>query len=214
MSKSERTYIFLCTIFSIISVIGNLTYRKFVSIDLAFHTFELSVAAIIYPLTFFITDLITEFYGKERANFCVILAISMNLISITIIGFMNKMNATSWSIIDNDIFHKLFGFYGIAFVGSIIACYISQAIDIILYLYLKKITGGKKLWLRNAGSTSISLFFDTFIAVSFISFFGGIPQNQMWNVILNSYSWKVIFTFSCIPIFYLCVYLIKKIIKN
>ncbi|WP_410526340.1 VUT family protein [Rickettsia massiliae] len=62
-----------------------------------------------YPLTFLLTDLIAEFYGKERANFCVKLAIIFNIIVILIISLMDKLEATNWSNVDNITFHKVFG---------------------------------------------------------------------------------------------------------
>ena len=59
------------------------------------------------------------------------------------------------------MFHDVFGYYGVAVIGSIIACYTSQVIDVGLYLYISKLTNGQHLWLRNIVSTGISLFIDT-----------------------------------------------------
>ncbi|MCZ6902528.1 MAG: VUT family protein, partial [Rickettsia endosymbiont of Ixodes persulcatus] len=54
--------------------------KKLVSLNIFnFYILELSVGAIFYPLTFLLTDLIAEFYGKERANFCIKLAIIFNI---------------------------------------------------------------------------------------------------------------------------------------
>ena len=52
-----------------------MVYQKFVSLQFPFYKFELSVGAILYPLTFLVTDLIVESYGKEKAQFCVKLAV-------------------------------------------------------------------------------------------------------------------------------------------
>src|SRR3990167_8887005 len=121
MVRMEKIYTSLCILFSVLIVMGNLTYQKFVALPiLPFHTFELSVGAIIYPLTFLITDLIAEFYGKERARFCVQFAISMNVLVAILIGGMDILQATEWSKIDNHTFHKDFGLYGVAFIGFII----------------------------------------------------------------------------------------------
>ena len=62
----------LCVLFAVLIVVCNLIYQKFVFLPiLPFYSFELSVGAIIYLLTFLLTDLIAEFYGKNKANFCV-----------------------------------------------------------------------------------------------------------------------------------------------
>lgn len=210
MTKDESIFTTLCVLFSVLIVMGNLIYQKFVSLPLLpFHTFELSVGAILYPMTFLLTDLITEFYGKEKANFCVKLGISMNIIVACIIAGMDQLEATGWSKIDNFTFHKVFGLYSVAFIGSILACYTAQSVDIILYLWIRKITKGKWLWARNNGSTAISLFVDTFIVITFMTTFHVLPADRMWSLIINSYFFKLFFSICSTPLFYLCVKIIR-----
>lgn len=207
---NENLYTGLCIFFVTLIIIGNLTYQKFVSLEIPMiHKFELSVGAILYPFTFFITDLITEFYGKEKANFCIKFSIFMNIIIFMIISLMDYLPAVSWSKIDDNIFHQVFGFYFIAFMGSLLACYISQSIDILLYLLIKKITKGKYLWLRNNLSTSIALLIDTMIVVTFLTIFNVLSYDNMWKLIWNSYSWKLFITILSTPLFYLSFYIIN-----
>ncbi|MFP3017331.1 MAG: queuosine precursor transporter [Candidatus Tisiphia sp.] len=123
------------------------------------------------------------------------------------------LNATEWSKIDNITFHKVFGLYSIAFIGSIIACYTAQLIDITIYLWIRKVTHGRWLWLRNNGSTAISLFIDTCIVISFMSIFGVLPIDRMWSLIVNSYSFKLFFTICSTPLFYIGVSIIKYVTK-
>lgn len=212
MTKSDQIYTALCILFSVLLITGNLTYQKFVHLNFLYiHTFEISAAVIFYPLTFLITDIITEFYGKEKANFCVKMGITMNiLIAISVMG-LDSMKATEWSRVNNDTFHLVFGLYSVAFIGSMVACYISQRVDIMLYLWIKKRTSNKMLWLRNNGSTAISLLIDTSIAVGLITMAGAIPLEKMIPLIINSYSFKLLFTICSTPIFCISVWLIKKI---
>ncbi len=214
MTNIEKIYIGLCILFSVLIVVGNLTYQKFVFLSIVpFHTFELSVGAILYPLTFLITDLITEFYGKEKANFCVRFAILTNILVAIIIAGMDALPTVSWSKIDYITFHKVFGLYYIAFISSLVACYISQTIDISLYLWLRKITKGKYLWIRNNGSTAVSLIIDTCTVIIFMTIFGALPKEQMLLLILNSYAWKLCFTVFSTPLFYLCFSVIKFLMQ-
>lgn len=212
MITSDNVYTFLCVLFSVIIVTGNLIYQKFVFLPiLPFHTFELSVGAILYPLTFLLTDLIAEFYGKEKANFCVKLAIFMNVLVACMIMGMDQLHSTEWSKIDNNTFHKVFGFYSVAFIGSMIACYTAQIIDITIFLWIRQITKGRWLWLRNNGSTAISLFADTAIVIIFMTIFGILPVDRMWILILNSYLFKLFFSVCSTPLFYLGVGLMNWI---
>lgn len=211
MKTADKVYVIFCTLFSALVILVNLTYRKYVNLHVPFHSFELSVGAIIYPLTFVVTDLVAEFYGEKKASFCVSTAIAMNIMIAIIVAIMDRLSATHWSYVDDAMFHTVFGFFGLSVVGSMISCYIAQKIDIFLYLWIRKATKGKYLWLRNNGSTSISLFFDTLMVNTFMVIFNIFPAEQIWNLIGNSYTWKLLFTICWTPIFCLAVKLLRPI---
>lgn len=214
MTNAEKIYTGLCTTFALLIMLGNLVYQKFVSINVfGVHTFQLSVGAILYPLTLLITDLITEFYGRDKARFCIRFAMLMNVCVIIIISFMDYLPATPWSKIDNQTFHKVFGYYGVAFFGSMMACYIAQVVDVRLYLFIRYLTKGKYIWVRSNLSTCISLFIDTTVVISFMTLFGIFEVTQMWSLIFNSYSWKLFFTICSTPLFYLCYLVIRHFIS-
>lgn len=215
MTTADKIYASICVLFSVLIVTGNIVYQKYVSLPiLPFHTFELSAGAILYPLTFLLTDLISEFYGKEKANFCVKLSLAMNvLIALAILG-MDRLEATSWSKVNDIMFHNVLGFYGIAFIGSIVACYAAQLVDIIIYLKIRKVTNGRWLWLRNTASTAISLLVDTTIVICFLTYFKILPVDRMLMLITNSYFYKLFFIIWSIPLFYASVSAIKRVMKK
>lgn len=211
MNNSEKIYTSLCILFISLIILGNLIYQKFIHLQLPFHQFQLSAGAMLYPLTFLITALITEFYGKEKAQFCITLSIFINILIVIMITFMDYLPATEWSKIDDATFHRMFGYYGVAFIGSIVACYISQAVDVRLYLMLRTLTQGKYLWLRSNGSTCISLFIDTFIIIGAMTAFGIFSSDHLWELIADSYSWKLFFSICCTPLFYIGFASIKNL---
>lgn len=212
MYKKDSIYVVLCVIFSVFIVLGNLIFQKFVVLNISsLFSFELSVGTILFPITFLLTDLIAEFYGKEKATFCVRLAILMNVMVALIILGMDALDATSWSKVNNVIFHNVFGVYSIAFIGSMIACYISQAIDIKIFLWIRKVTKGEWLWARNMGSTTVSLFIDTLIVNCFLTVFQIIPNEKTFLLVMNSYMFKFFFSVFSIPLFYLAVRMIKSL---
>jgi queuosine precursor transporter len=209
----EKLYVILSVLFSGMLITCTLTYKKIVFLPVFhFHTFTLSVAVLITPLMFILTDLIAEFFGKQRASFCVQIAVGTNIIIAIIISCMDSLQATSWSSVDVITFHRVFGSYGLAFIACLIACYSAQAVDINLYLWIKKLTKGKWLWLRTNGSTAISLFIDTFIAINLLAMLGVYPKEHVWAVIISAYSYKLFVTVCNIPFFYIVVWAIKKFI--
>ena len=211
MNIKDRIYVFLCASFVAVIITGNLTYQKFVYLPLAsFYSFELSVGAIFYPLTFLITDLITEFYGKLKARFCVVLAISISIFIMLMLAFMDSLKATPWSKIDDNTFKLVFGGFSKAFFCSLTANFIAQSVDINIYLAIKRATGERYLWLRNTISTSISLLLDTSIVICLLAAFDILPFAQIPSLIFNSYIFKLFFTIGAVPFFYLAFFAIRK----
>ena len=211
MNIRDKIYIYLCTGFVALIITGNLIYQKFVYLPVYnFHIFELSAGAIFCPLTFLITDLIAEFYGKEHARFCIRLSVTVSILITAMIGIVSSLQATPWSKIDNATFNHIFGGFGIAFISSIIANFIAQFIDINIYLALRKLTNHKHLWIRNNLSTAFSLLVDTIIVISLLTLFGILPLSQLPILVINSYLFKFIFTICSTPLFYLAFYYIRN----
>ena len=108
----------------------------------------------------------------------------------------------------------MFGLYGVAFVASITACYIAQIADIKIYLWLRKLTQGRWLWLRNNGSTAVSLFLDTCIVVGVMTMFDVLPRERVFQLIIHSYLFKFFFTICSTPLFYIGFLIIRLLIKT
>ena len=133
----------------------------------------------------------------------------MNIIVAFIITVMSNLNAAIWSNVSDEIFNQVFGLYNVAFFVSILACYISQILDITIFLWLRTATQGHFLWLRSFFSSGLSLFIDTLIVITFMSIFGALPTEKVKDLIFNSYQFKLLFSLLEIPIFYFLAILIK-----
>ena len=67
----EQFYLVLAGIFIASLVTCNLIANKFVTVDFGFKVFIVSAGILPYPLTFLVTDLISELYGQKKANLIV-----------------------------------------------------------------------------------------------------------------------------------------------
>lgn len=201
MPLSERLYVIFCVIFAAIVITNNLIYQKFIAIPLPMHVLEISVGAILYPFTFFITDSISEIYGYERARFCIRMSIVISMVALLIVAGFSYIPATSWSKIDEATYKNIFGLCWISLLGSVIASYVSQTIDASLYLWMRKVTGYKYLWVMNI-SSAVAIFVDTFIVVSFVVLFGIVPGEKMLLLTIDSYIFKILVTACSTPLFY------------
>jgi len=207
-----KIYLTLAALFITSLVVSNLIFQKFFSWDFfGIYTFEISVGILPYPLTFLVTDLISEIFGKKKANQVVIAGIFASFFSLLIIYVSDVVTATSWSPVSDKVFSNVFGLSIIAVFSSMIAYLLAQFVDIRIYHYWKRLTKGKHLWLRNNFSTITSQFLDTFSVLFLLCSFGVIEWKYFTILLLNGFLFKVMVALLDTPILYLAVYYIRKL---
>lgn len=213
---AQRIYLLLGALFITSLVVSNLIFKKFFywypfDIEI-FGTklFEISVGILPYPITFLITDLISEIYGKKRANQVVVAGIFASFFSMLIVYTANAAPATEWSPINNDLFSTVFGSTAIAVLASMMAYLFAQFIDIQIYHYWKRLTKGKHLWLRNNFSTFLSQFIDTATVLLLLCAFGEIEWSLFLGLLIAGFIFKVMIAALDTPFLYLGVYLFRK----
>jgi len=211
---AQRIYLILAGLFIASLVVSNLIFQKFFSCDFfGIYTFEISVGILPYPITFLITDIISEIYGKKKANQVVTTGIFASLFSLLIIYTADAVPATEWSPIDNALFTKVFGATTIAVFASMVAYLLAQYIDIQLFHFWKRLTKGKHLWLRNNFSTFLSQFVDTFSVLFLLCSFNKIEWDLFGSLLLSGFLFKVIIAALDTPLLYASVYAFRKRFK-
>ncbi len=202
-----KIYLVLATLFITSLVVSNLIFQKFFSWDFfGIYTFEISVGILPYPITFLVTDLISEIYGKKKANQVVTAGIFASFFSLLIIYVSDVVPATPWSPVDDATFTRVFGFSVIAVFSSMIAYLLAQFVDIRIYHYWKRLTKGRHLWLRNNFSTVTSQFLDTFSVLFLLCSFGVIEWSLFSILLLNGFLFKVLVALLDTPILYVTVH--------
>ena len=205
--SAYKIYLVLATLFITSLVVSNLIFQKFFSWDFfGIYTFEISVGILPYPITFLVTDLISEIYGKKKANQVVTAGIFASFFSLLIIYVSDVVPATAWSPVDDSMFTKVFGFSVIAVFSSMIAYLLAQFVDIRIYHYWKRLTKGRHLWLRNNFSTVTSQFLDTFSVLFLLCSFGVIEWSLFSILLLNGFLFKVLVALLDTPILYVTVH--------
>lgn len=208
---ANKIYLILASLFITSLVVSNLIFQKFFLWNpFEWFPFEVSVGLLPYPITFLITDLISEIYGKKKANQVVVTGIFASIFSILIVLAGNYTTATSWSPVQNDIYTQVFGQSSIAVLASMLAYLFAQFIDIRIYHFWKRKTLGKHLWLRNNFSTFTSQFIDTLTVVSLLCYFEILQWDVFGSLLLSGFLFKVIAAALDTPLLYITVYLLRK----
>tara|TARA_B100002052_G_scaffold176050_1_gene160176 strand:- start:1645 stop:2316 length:672 start_codon:yes stop_codon:yes gene_type:complete len=206
----------------------NLIFQKFFEVDIwlpfvGSYTFEQSVGLLAYPVTFLVTDLISEIYGQKKANQVITAGLIASLFMVLMLSIANAMPSAGFgtgSIFAanpskegkvEDIFQIVFGLSGAAVFASMMAYLFAQYIDVRVFHFWKRLTNGKHLWLRNNASTIFSQFIDTATVLLLLCSFKVIPWEKFWPYVANGFLFKVFFAAFDTPIIYLCCgYLRKK----
>ena len=213
---AQKIYLILGALFITSLVVSNLIFQKFFywhpfdikifGVDL----FILSVGILPYPITFLITDLISEIYGKQKANQMVTVGIFASIFSILIILVADSVPAIVDSPVGDELFSKVFGSTIIAVFASMITYLFAQFVDIHIYHFWKNLTKGKMLWLRNNFSTFSSQIIDTVTVISLLCLFEVLSWDSFLGLVVSGIVFKILIAFLDTPLLYLFVYLFRK----
>lgn len=200
---AQQFYLILASIFITSLVVCNLIFQKFFSWNLfGLYTFEISVGVLPYPITFLVTDIISEIYGRKKATRVVIAGLIASVFVLGVILLAQAVPATSWSPVNDEAFNHVFGLTGIAVAASMAAYLTAQFVDIRIFHFWKTLTKGRHLWLRNNFSTITSQLIDTAIVLLLLCVANAIEWHNYWSLFVNGFLFKVLVALIDTPIFY------------
>jgi len=205
-------------------------------IDFSFIIFGKTVPFIVfvgvlpYPITFLCTDFISEIYGKKRANTVVWVGLILN-IWVLFILWLGGILPPHPEILDDGLpgrFDPNRSFFQIrqwtfgATLASMIAYLTAQFVDVHLFHFIRKLTKGKMLWLRNNASTLTSQMVDSIAVVTITYFYassaiyispGETVIHALTILILSNYMFKMVSALLDTIPFYLGVNFLKKYLQ-
>ncbi|MGB0588823.1 MAG: queuosine precursor transporter [Myxococcota bacterium] len=213
-ARRERVFLVLAGIF-----LGTLTMLNLLGItrfiDLSFTVFgvdipmPLAVGVLPYPVTFLCTDFISEFYGRRRANWVVMVGVLLNLWVVFILWLGAALPpevamdpATNLPAVGTHgrVFFELKTLAFGAVAASMFAYLAAQLCDVYLFHFWKRLTKGRHLWLRNNASTMVSQLVDTTAVILITHFYAGAlpvdPGQPIWDqlavFIASGYVFKLV----------------------
>ncbi len=199
-------------VYSALAVIaGNIQVLK--TVDFFYSPEPVALGTILFASTFLCTDILSEYYGKEKARMNILIGfcafLFMTLLMVITIGF--KPSSVDWI---QDSLSNVFTPMTRFFIASMLAYLISQYFDVWFYNYIRQKTSQKYLWLRNNLSTVASSLVDNTV----FSIFAWILLNpepvSIYNVImiyiLGTYLLRIVIALLDTPFIYIAKFFIKK----
>ena len=210
-SKNSELYLFitLTSLFIAALITCNLIANKFVEINLGFKTFIVSAGILPYPLTFLITDILSEIYGRKMTNKVVISGFFASMMVLLFLWLGSQADAIQSSPINNETFNVVFKNAWRVIAASMIAYLSAQFLDVRLFHFWKNLTQGKHLWLRNNASTIGSQLVDTTLVIC-VLFIGVWPTQNIIQAIIDGWLFKILCAFIDTPVFYFISFYLRK----
>lgn len=172
---------------------------------------SVSVGIFAFPVSFVITDMVEEVFGKQKTKQFVLIGVIALLITF-FFAWLGVLLEPSERYAFNEEYKLIFSSSLRMIFASLVAFAIAQYHDIWAFNFWKKKTGGKHLWLRNNASTITSQLIDSTVFM-FLAFYLVSPKfDAMFIVSLIIPYWLLKIAFAVIdtPIVYLGVKWLKK----
>tara|TARA_R110002094_G_scaffold45944_2_gene57829 strand:- start:1078 stop:1755 length:678 start_codon:yes stop_codon:yes gene_type:complete len=206
----DTVFLVLAAVFLSSLVVCNLIANKFLTVDLGFKVFTLSAGALPYPITFLATDLLSELYGRRRANRVVMAGFAASLFALLALWLGGQFEAIKDSPVSQETYRATFGNTWRVISASMAAYLVAQFLDVRLFHFWRDLTKGKHLWLRNNASTIVSQLLDSVLVV-LVLFWGVKPGNEMLAIILDLWLFKALVALADTPLFYYFTWFLRRV---
>ena len=172
----------------------------------------LTTGILTYPLTFVLTDLVSELWGRKRADFMVWMGFAMSFVMLVLVKLARALPPSPlWTNaelgMDADglqaAFDASFFYPGSLLFASMTAYLVAQLLDVRLYHFWWRVTKGGHMWVRNNGSTMISQLVDTIIVNGIFLHWGLLMDwATVFEIIAAVYLCKVVLALLDTPLIY------------
>jgi uncharacterized integral membrane protein (TIGR00697 family) len=212
MTGTHKLFVCLTAVFVSCLLLGDVIGGKTIATPLG----PISVGMLPFPVTFLLTDVVNDFYGRRGARFVTLVGFGMAVLAWIILQLGTSLPVHESTYFTQGEFSKIFGGSAQLFIASMIAYLLGQFLDIQVFQFWKALTQSKHLWLRATGSTILSQIVDTVVinvifwtwtaAADAQSFLGKMTPGDRWSwvfaKILREYGIKLVIAILLTPAVY------------
>lgn len=200
----EKLLLILGMLYITVDLTCDVTAHRYVD----FFSLTLIGSSLIYPLTYFINDVITEIFGYSYARLMIWCGVFADFIfSFLVIGIIHLPAPHFWPL--RDSFIAVLDPMLRLNIGGLLGIIAGRFANIYLLSKLKLMMHGKFFWLRSIFSTSIGICAHSII-LDIVTFTGTVPTHQLYSIMLMNY----LTNFSSVIFFFWVPTIIVDVIKN
>jgi uncharacterized integral membrane protein (TIGR00697 family) len=207
LDARHKLFLVLSTTFVTCLIVGDLIGGKLISTTLFGLNLTTTVGMLPFPVTFLLTDLINEFYGKKSARFVTWVGFFMAALAFLVIyvaaavPIAEMARAPGWTGVRSAAFDNVFLGSLRMLAASLVAYLTAQFVDIKVFDALRRLTREQHLWLRATGSTALSQMVDT-VVINLVAWVGMMPMDKIIEIMLSAYVLKLTIAIGLTPLVY------------
>jgi uncharacterized integral membrane protein (TIGR00697 family) len=169
---------------------------------------------ITFPLAYMLGDVLTEVWGFKTARKVIFLTFFCNLLLVicTVVGLY--LPSPPEMADTTNAYAVMFSYVPRIVIASFLAFLAGELTNAWVLEWIKKITNGRRLWVRTIGSSIAGHFVDTVIFVP-VAFLGTVPLIDIFSMILVQIAAKLLIEIIAgTPLAYVMIGFIKKRVKK
>lgn len=154
-------------------IFSNIVASKAIEFDFGFTTLFAPGATLIFSVTFLLTDIVNERFGRRETLRMIAIALIAQL-ALIVFSFLVLKAKPAPFFQNQQAFEALLGLVPRIIIASIVAFYLSETADAYIFHWFRKLTEGRHLWMRNAFSSLPAMLLDSILFVT-LAFYGVLP---------------------------------------
>ena len=207
-SKDKGTsFIVISALFVTLYVVSNVMAVKVIGL---WNLFYFDAGTITFPFAYMLGDVLTEIWGYKTARKVIFTTLLCNIVMVlcTQIGVFlpspDYLDATAQA------YNTMFSYVPRIVIASLTGFLLGELSNAWLMERIKKLTKGKKLWVRTIGSSAVAYWFDSLPFV-LIAFAGTVSTHDLLLMIAFQYASKLLIeTVLGTPMAYAVIRYIKR----
>lgn len=163
----------LIALYVTLVITSNLVASKIIGFDLGFTTLFAPGATLLFSVTFLLTDIVNEKFGRAATQRMIMIAF-LSQIAFLVFSYI-ALSATPAPFFGGQAaFETVFGAVPRIAAAGLFTFLISESLDAYLYQWFRLKTHGRHLWMRNAFSSIPAMLLDSALFVT-LAFYGVMP---------------------------------------
>ncbi len=205
--KGVKVPIFVVVLYVMTTIASLVLTNKIIVI----HGFLISACLIVFPLIFFLGDIVAEIYGYRVTQKIIFYSLlGAAIFSVLMFGVIQIPSPNFYN--NSKAYHQVFEMSMKFMVVGFFAIWIGTIVNSFMIVRWKFLVAGRYFWLRSIGSSAVGELVNSLVAFP-LGFGGILTIKQIVNLLVVSYVLKLIYAIICAPIGGLIVYYIKVVKK-